>query len=363
MVYILEDKEKLGKIVKSCLLEINGLKLDLAKVQNENIFLKDEKNIGRLKDLIKSRDDAISKLKNLLNESNKIISDKQSIINEKNNRIHELKNFQSSFNEIEDKIKKNIKQFKSEELKKNNLDLKETLTIILEKDKLINEYLNEIEEYKVEISRLEDNHCNEKFLDIQKELESKNKIIENLSSEINKNKKAIKKYKTELDDYRFKIKECNSKIEGYQSDNEEFNSKVKELHALINMKNIELDGVKDKILSYENRINSLKEEVGSSNKIISQKDKEIIDLEKKVGINENKLEFFEKESGSLRNSLKESIDYKQKINDLSKEIDEKNSKIQRLEQLKTLLKEFDLDYNNDEDKSDDFKLKDGLTGT
>ncbi|MDR3223796.1 MAG: hypothetical protein LBT66_08735 [Methanobrevibacter sp.] len=442
MVSMVDDKEKFEKIIKSCLLEINSLKSDLIKVQNENNFLKDDKNIDTFKNIIKNKEDEISELKNLLNESKKIISDKQSIVNEKNSKIQELMDFQSSVNEIRDGLKNDINQFKSDELEKSHFDLKETLSINLEKDKLINEYLNEIEEYKSKISKLEDNSYYEKFLDIQKELESKNKIIEelksnsnnenmnesiknelnskiieidNLSSEINESKEIINSYKieinqhkelinqyeTEINDYKFKIKEYDSEMDNYKADsniNKELNSKIKELHAFINMKNIELGEIKDKITSYEDKINFLKEEVEGSNNIISQKDKEIIALEKQVAITENKLEFSKKDAESLKNSLyekekviktlennlnikesslnnlqtelknreifintletkvsenknelkdlEENMDYREKFNELSTQLKEQNDKIERLKHLKTLVKDFDMDYKN-----------------
>lgn len=183
------EKETLQSLVKSCLLELNSLKMDLTELemdqsQNnastkieelENHILAKEKEA----DLIKYKaEDKINILKSKLNE-------KDEIIKRQENKIYELDYVNNSLDEIKEYFAEQLRNFKREELEDINKRFNEALKVIAEKDAHINSLSKKIDEYKIELVKLESNIDNKNnIISLERELEHKNKEIYEKKNEL-----------------------------------------------------------------------------------------------------------------------------------------------------------------------------------
>lgn len=173
------ENETLQNLIRDCLLELNRLKLDLTeleiakardttpqKIQElENHILNKEKEVSLIK--FKAEDE-ISLLKKQLEE-------KDALIKNQEDRIYELDYVNNSLDEIKEYFAEQLRDYKKKELAEVNERLNESFKSIAEKDAQINTLSRTIDDYKIQVIKLENNaEFKSRIFDLERELEYKN---------------------------------------------------------------------------------------------------------------------------------------------------------------------------------------------
>ena len=173
------ENETLQNLIRDCLLELNRLKFDLTeleiakardttpqKIQElENHILNKEKEVSLIK--FKAEDE-ISLLKKQLEE-------KDALIKNQEDRIYELNFVNNSLDEIKEYFAEQLRDYKKKELAEVNERLNESFKSIAEKDAQINTLSRTIDDYKIQVIKLENNaEFKSRISDLERELEYKN---------------------------------------------------------------------------------------------------------------------------------------------------------------------------------------------
>ena len=173
------ENETLQNLIRDCLLELNRLKFDLTeleiakardttpqKIQElENHILNKEKEVSLIK--FKAEDE-ISLLKKQLEE-------KDALIQNQEDRIYELDYVNNSLDEIKEYFAEQLRDYKKKELAEVNERLNESFKSIAEKDAQINTLSRTIDDYKIQVIKLENNaEFKSRISDLERELEYKN---------------------------------------------------------------------------------------------------------------------------------------------------------------------------------------------
>ena len=173
------ENETLQNLIRDCLLELNKLKFDLTeleiakardttpqKIQElENHILNKEKEVSLIK--FKAEDE-ISLLKKQLEE-------KDALIKNQEDRIYELDYVNNSLDEIKEYFAEQLRDYKKKELAEVNERLNESFKSIAEKDAQINTLSRTIDDYKIQVIKLENNaEFKSRISDLERELEYKN---------------------------------------------------------------------------------------------------------------------------------------------------------------------------------------------
>jgi len=173
------ENETLQNLIRDCLLELNRLKFDLTeleiakardttpqKIQElENHILNKEKEVSLIK--FKAEDE-ISLLKKQLGE-------KDALIKNQEDRIYELDYVNNSLDEIKEYFAEQLRDYKKKELAEVNERLNESFKSIAEKDAQINTLSRTIDDYKIQVIKLENNaEFKSRISDLERELEYKN---------------------------------------------------------------------------------------------------------------------------------------------------------------------------------------------
>lgn len=173
------ENETLQNLIRDCLLELNRLKLDLTeleiakardttpqKIQElENHIFNKEKEVSLIK--FKAEDE-ISLLKKQLEE-------KDALIKNQEDRIYELDYVNNSLDEIKEYFAEQLRDYKKKELAEVNERLNESFKSIAEKDAQINTLSRTIDDYKIQVIKLENNaEFKSRISDLERELEYKN---------------------------------------------------------------------------------------------------------------------------------------------------------------------------------------------
>nr|WP_302579149.1 hypothetical protein [Methanobrevibacter arboriphilus] len=336
-----KEKVKLQNLVKSCLLEINELKIDLMNLENEKNLLKNDEAVEKLESIVKKKESVISNLNVDLNNLKVDISNKENIIKNQELKIEDLSNFKDSFDDIRTTLEKDLKKFKTEELKEYNEKIESSLATIVEKDKKINALLDEIESYKEKINDLESNIASkDNLIGMQREIDNKESEIKLLKA-ASVDQEVFKSIKKELEDKKIRIKE----LEDFQSSFEEIklsyedklfdkDKRIEELEKIqLSFDDIKTSLEKD-IEQYKNKeLEEINSKLQSALDKIVEKDNKIKSLINQI--NDKKLEIKE-----IKDNNVSKLDYDR----LKDEINIKDSKIQRLEEIKGLFSDLDKNY-------------------
>lgn len=221
------ENETLQSLIRSCLLELNNIKLNLTEID-----IKDKKEdvsgkINELENLILEKEKEVSLIKfqaeEDANELKQQLAEKDNIIKDKENKIYELNYVSTSLDEIKDYFADQLSDFKEKEVGEVNEKLNDAYRSMAEKDALINTLTRQIDEYKIEIIKLEnDVESKNKIMALEKELEIKNKEINDKNNEIN----SIREQTVPKDKYLFlkeELSKKDNKIRRLEEINEFFN--------------------------------------------------------------------------------------------------------------------------------------------
>jgi len=214
------DKEDLSKITKS----INELKDNLKDIFiEENSILEEKENISKKYNIIEKNYNIIFEYSKNINQTvkmiNQIVARGNSRINNLSKEINDLKNAillnKEKLINLKEKAE-NIYQYRDEHL----IDLKGKKGIIKEHNEKLNNLLMEIEEYNVQISRLDMNNPSifKKAEEIKEILQRKSILLENIQqAKINGQKRfeSIKEqeHKEEISEVQYQEKYDNVEYE------------------------------------------------------------------------------------------------------------------------------------------------------
>lgn len=322
MAFTNDETETLQALVRSCLLEINRLKTDLAAAEKQRIDLENQKiqlahdeTINSLQvklnekdnELLLYKNDVQSKIDKLnsqifekteeLNVKNKIILDNENLISNQDEKIRKLSDFDANIKSIRTAIMSDVSSIKSslEEVldnfkegeKLNDENIKEKMDLISEKDNEIKSLSKNIEEYKIQV------------LNLQNQIDSKDSFIE-LKDELSIAKHNLEEKEAELASFRedavpkteydqlvdklnrlsdlikskdeliLGLKESNNKMESVQNE-------LKHTKELLNSKTHELETVNSNMVTSEDYMN-LKSEINSLNTLLNTKNEEYKEL-------------------------------------------------------------------------------------
>ncbi|KZX17408.1 chromosome partition protein Smc [Methanobrevibacter cuticularis] len=354
------EKERLQNLVKSCLLEINQLKMDLVESEKEKSSLKNDEEVEKLKTLVSEKQEEINSLKTDLNNLQVILTKKESLLEGQNKKIEEFTNIKESFDDIKNSLEQDLINFKTQELTEHNEELKSTLNTITEKDEEIKSLLDNIKNLKERIYDLENNIASkDSLLELQKEIDSKDSEIKILKSSV-ADDSTIKSLEIELSN---KDKRINELEQIQSSFNEIKTSLEKDIKQYKNKEleetNLKLQSSLDKIRNKDDKIKDLMDQVQSSLDKIRDKDDKIKDLMDQVESSLDKIRDKDDKIKDLMDQVQSSLDKirdkDDKIKDLMDQIDQKKTAIQLVKDQHIPKKEYD--QLKDELKSKDSKIK------
>lgn len=206
MVFESDEKKSLQNLVKSCLLEINSLKMDLASVEMQKVNLENEKiqfhhdeAVSQLQDNLSNKENELLKLKtnfqaeindlhasiNAKNEEinvkNKIILDNEQVISHQDFKIRKLTDFDNNIKSVRTSLQEDITYIRSSLQKLlNNFEIEDNISddksivkskIIDEKDYEIKELSQNLEESKIKIIKLQNQLASkDSFIELKGEL-------------------------------------------------------------------------------------------------------------------------------------------------------------------------------------------------
>ena len=185
------EKDTLQSLIRSCLLELNSLKLDLTKLEVEKANDNTPLRIKELeKDIVeKEKEVSVIKFKaeDEINLLKKQLDEKDILIKNQEDRIYELDYVNNSLDEIKEYFAEQLRDYKKKELSEVNERLNESYKSIAEKDAQINSLSRNIDEYKIKVLKLENNaEFQNQIMELEKEIEIKNNELIVKDSEISK---------------------------------------------------------------------------------------------------------------------------------------------------------------------------------
>jgi len=331
MVVNESERERLQILVKSCLLEINQLKTEIIKLKKEKDLLMSDSKVVNLERSIKEKEKEIINLSVQLENLKESLKEKDDLIGTQQSKITELSNFKDSFNDIKEGLEKDLNNFKTQELYEHNEKLKSSLATIVEKDEEIKSLLSEIEGFKEKIISLEGNIADkDTLLELQKEIDSKENEIKILkASSVDEN--IVSSLKTEIANRDKRINELEELKSSFNDKLNEKNLRIDELEKIKSS----FDDIKDSI---EKDMNKRRNQ---ELKDINKKMQSAID---KVVEKDNKIKFLTQDLDKKKVELQRIKDTnisKKEYDKLKDEIDLKDLKIKKLEELKGLFSELD----------------------
>lgn len=203
------EKDTLQSLIRTCLLELNSLKLELTELEVEREKDDTPQRIKELEQDIIDKEKEVSvirfKAEDEVNLLKKEVEEKDILIKNQEDRIYELDYVNNSLDEIKEYFANQLKDYKKKELTDVNERLNESYKSIAEKEAQINSLSRTIDDYKIKVIKLENNvESQTQILELEKEIELKNndlRIKESEISRINNELNMIKDQTIPKDEY------------------------------------------------------------------------------------------------------------------------------------------------------------------
>ena len=347
------EKDTLQSLIRSCLLELNTLKLELTEFEVERENDNTPQRIKELEQGIIEKEKEVSvikfKVEDELNLLKKEIEEKDALIKNQEDKIYELDYVNKSLDDIKEYFANQLKEYKKKELTDVNDRLNEAYTSVAEKEAQINSLSRTIDEYKIKIIKLENNvESQTQIIELEKEIELKNnelKIKESELSRRNDELDNLKKQTIPKDDYlslqtqfESEIHAMNSEINVLRNDtipkNEydqlqsKFNDEIRNLDSqIIDLKQSTVP--KEDYINLQNRFNT---EIDARNseieylKLRSVPKDDYVNLQNQmqteINAKDNEIRYIKEQTVSRDDYLR-----------LQEELRRKDDKIKRLEEI------------------------------
>ena len=183
------EKDALQSLVRSCLLELNKLKFDLTQLEVEKANDNSASRIRELEQDIVDKEKEVSVIKfkaeEELNQLRGQLDEKDLLIKNQEDRIYELDYVNNSLDEIKTYFAEQLKDYKRNELSEVNERLNDSYKSIAEKDAQINNLSRTIDDYKIQVIKLEnDAGAQQEIMELEKQIEFKNRELQQKDNEI-----------------------------------------------------------------------------------------------------------------------------------------------------------------------------------
>ena len=353
------EKEALQSLVRSCLLELNKLKFDLTQLEVEKANDNSASRIRELEQDIVDKEKEVSVIKfkteEEVNQLKSQLEEKDLLIKNQEDRIYELDYVNNSLDEIKTYFAEQLKDYKKNELSEVNERLNESYKSMAEKDAQINSLSRTIDDYKIQIIKLEnDAGAQQEIMELEKQIEFKNRELQQKDNEI-----------TAIDNQLNLLKEQSIPKQDYENLQAQFESEMAAMDneiTLLKEKSIpkeDYDNLKklleNEVASMDSEINALKENSIPREEYVSLQNY----LESEISVRESELKYLKEQSvpkadyvnlqNQLQNEittkdnelkyLKEQTVSREEFINLQNELIRKNDKIKRLEEINTFFNE------------------------
>ena len=353
------EKEALQSLVRSCLLELNKLKFDLTQLEVEKANDNSASRIQELEQDIVDKEKEVSVIKfkteEEVNQLKSQLEEKDLLIKNQEDRIYELDYVNNSLDEIKTYFAEQLKDYKKNELSEVNERLNESYKSMAEKDAQINSLSRTIDDYKIQIIKLEnDAGAQQEIMELEKQIEFKNRELQQKDNEI-----------TTIDNQLTLLKEQSIPKQDYENLQAQFESEMAAMDneiTLLKERSIpkeDYDNLKklleNEVASMDSEINALKENSIPREEYVSLQNY----LESEISVRESELKYLKEQSvpkadyvnlqNQLQNEittkdnelkyLKEQTVSREEFINLQNELIRKNDKIKRLEEINTFFNE------------------------
>ncbi|WP_296795643.1 glycosyl transferase [uncultured Methanobrevibacter sp.] len=353
------EKETLQSLVRSCLLELNKLKFDLTQMEVEKANDNSASRIQELEQDIVDKEKEVSVIKFKAEEEvsqlKGQLDEKDLLIKNQEDRIYELDYVNNSLDEIKTYFAEQLKDYKKNELAEVNERLNESYKSIAEKEAQINNLSRTIDEYKIQVIKLEnDAGAQQEIMELEKQLELKNRELQQKENEL-----------TAIDNQLTLLKEQTIPKQDYENLQSQFENEIAAMDNEISTlkeqsipKQDYMDLKKlleNEVAAMDNEINALKENSIPRDEYISLQNY----LESEISVRDSELKYFKEQSVpksdyvDLQNKLQNEITAKdnelkylkdqtvsrEEFINLQNELIRKNDKIKRLEEINAFFNE------------------------
>ena len=173
------ENETLQNLIRDCLLELNRLKFNLTELEIAKAKDTTPQKIQELENHILNKEKEVSLIKfkaeDEINLLKKQLDEKDAIIKNQEDRIYELDYVNNSLDEIKEYFAEQLRDYKKKELAEVNERLNESFKSIAEKEAQINMLSRTIDDYKIQVIKLENNaEFKSKISNLEREIEYKN---------------------------------------------------------------------------------------------------------------------------------------------------------------------------------------------
>ena len=373
------EKETLQSLVRSCLLELNKLKFDLTQLEVEKANDNSASRIRELEQDIVDKEKEVSVIKfKAEEEANQLrnqLNEKDLLIKNQEDRIYELDYVNNSLDEIKTYFAEQLKDYKKNELSEVNDRLNESYKSIAEKDAQINNLSRTIDEYKIQVIKLEnDAGAQQEIMELQKQLELKDRELQQKDNEI-----------TTIDNEMILLKQQTIPKQDYENLQTQFENEIAAMdNEISNLKEQSIPKedynslkqlLENEVAAMDNEINSLKENSIPREEYVSLQNY----LESEISVRDSELKYLKEQSVpksdyvDLQNQLQNEINAKdnelrflkeqtvsrEEFINLQNELIRKNDKIKRLEEINAFFNELQEEQESYEtiERTPPFKLE------
>ena len=173
------ENETLQNLIRDCLLELNRLKFNLTELEIAKAKDTTPQKIQELENHILNKEKEVSLIKfkaeDEINLLKKQLGEKDALIKNQEDRIYELDYVNNSLDEIKEYFAEQLRNYKKKELAEVNERLNESFKSIAEKEAQINMLSRTIDDYKIQVIKLENNaEFKSKISNLEREIEYKN---------------------------------------------------------------------------------------------------------------------------------------------------------------------------------------------
>lgn len=373
------EKEALQSLVRSCLLELNKLKFDLTQLEVEKANDNSASRIRELEQDIVDKEKEVSVIKfkteEEVNQLKSQLEEKDLLIKNQEDRIYELDYVNNSLDEIKTYFAEQLKDYKKNELSEVNERLNESYKSIAEKDAQINNLSRTIDEYKIQVIKLEnDAGAQQEIMELEKQIEFKNREIQQKENEL-----------TAIDNQFNLLKEQSIPKQDYENLQAQFENEMAAMDSeitLLKEQSIpkqDYDDLKklleNEVAAMDSEINALKENSIPREEYVSLQNY----LESEISVRESELNYLKEQSvpkadyvnlqNQLQNEitakdnelkyLKEQTVSREEFINLQNELIRKNDKIKRLEEINAFFNELQEEQDSYEtiERTPPFKLE------
>ena len=328
------ENETLESLIKFCLLKLNKVNFDLTALEVEKANDDSGLRIRELEQDIVDKEKEVSVIKfkrdEEINQLQGQLDEKDLLIKNQEDRIYELDYVNNSLDEIKTYFAEQLREYKDKELSEVNIRLNESYKSIAEKDAQINSLSRAIDEYKIQIIKLEnDTGFQQQIMDLENQIQLKNNEVHQKEIEIEsiQNKLlTLKQQSVPKDDYD------NLKIE--------FENQIQLKNNEVHQKEIEIESIQNKLLTlkqqsvpkddYDNLKIEFENEIKSIDNEINRLKENYIPREEYVALQnylENEISVRDNEINNLKEQTIPKSDYINLQNQLQNEITAKDNEL------------------------------------